>query len=76
MSDLGRQLSLRQTAVTELVKRAEEAGLVQRSTSTADRRVFVLALTPEGKRRLMRAFVGLGEERRRLAETMSSVGTF
>jgi DNA-binding MarR family transcriptional regulator len=75
MTDLGGQLSLRQTAVTELVKRAEEAGLVERSTSVADGRVVVLALTTEGERRLIRAFGGLREERRQLAEAMSAVGS-
>lgn len=75
MTELSGRLSLRQTAVTELVKRAEEAGLVERSVSTADGRVAVLALTVEGERRLMRAFVGLREERRQLAEAMSMVGS-
>lgn len=75
MTEISSRLSLRQTAVTELVKRAEEAGLVERSTSTADGRVSVLALTAEGERRLMRAFVGLREERRQLAEAMSAVGS-
>ena len=75
MTELSRLLSLRQTAMTELVKRAEEAGLVERSTSLADGRVSVLALTDEGERRLMHAFVGLREERGQLAEAMSAVGS-
>jgi DNA-binding MarR family transcriptional regulator len=75
MTELSSRLSLRQTAVTELVKRAREAGLIERSTSLADGRVWVLRLTAEGERRLMRAFVGLGEERRQLAEAMSAVGS-
>lgn len=75
VTELGSRLSLRQTAVTELVKRAEDAGLVERSTSTADGRVSVLALTAEGERRLMSAFVGLRDERRQLAEAMSAVGS-
>jgi DNA-binding MarR family transcriptional regulator len=75
MTELSSRLSLRQTAVTELVKRAEEAGLVERSTSTEDARVSVLALSVEGERRLIRAFVGLREERRQLAEAMSAVGS-
>ena len=74
VTELSRRLSLRQTAVTELVKRAAEAGLVARATSDADARVSVLALTPEGGRRLMAGFVGLREERRQLAEAMSAVG--
>jgi DNA-binding MarR family transcriptional regulator len=75
MTELSSRLSLRQTAVTELVKRAEEAGLISRSTSADDGRVWVLALTAEGERRLMRAFIGLREERRQLAEAMSAVGS-
>lgn len=75
MTELAGRLSLRQTAVTELVKRAEEAGLIKRASSPADGRVSVLALTAEGERRLMRAFVGLREERRQLAEAMNVVGS-
>jgi len=75
VTELSIRLSLRQTAATELVKRAEEAGLIERSTSTADGRVSVLALTLEGERRLLRTFVALREERRQLAEAMSAVGS-
>jgi DNA-binding MarR family transcriptional regulator len=75
MTELASRLSLRQTAVTELVKRAEEVGLVERSASVEDGRVSVLALTAEGERRLMGAFVGLREERRQLADAMSVVGS-
>ena len=75
MTDLSSRLSLRQTAVTELVKRAEEAGLVERATSATDGRMFELSLTAEGERRLMRAFVGLRDERGQLAEAMSAVGS-
>jgi DNA-binding MarR family transcriptional regulator len=75
VTELSSQLSLRQTAVTELVKRAEEAGLVRRSTSSADGRISVLSLTALGERRLLNAFVGLREERRQLAEAMGAVGS-
>ena len=75
MTELSDRLSLRQTAVTELVKRAEEAGLISRSTSSADGRVSVLTLTAEGERRLIHAFVGLRDERRQLAEAMTAVGS-
>ncbi|MGI0130454.1 MAG: MarR family winged helix-turn-helix transcriptional regulator, partial [Thermoplasmata archaeon] len=75
MTELSSLLSLRQTAVTELVKRADEAGRVERSTSAVDGRVWVLALTAEGERRLIRAFVALREERRQLAEAMTAVGS-
>ncbi len=73
MGELASRLSLRQTAVTELVKRAEEAGLVERAVSEADRRVFVLRLTSTGEERLLQAFVGLREERRQLVEALAAV---
>ena len=73
VSELSKRLSLRQTAATELVKRAEEAGLIERSASTVDRRIWVLALSAEGERRLLEAFVSLRDDRRRLAEAMGAV---
>lgn len=74
VTELSERLFLHQPAVTELVKRAEDAGLIRRSGSTSDGRVSVLALTAEGERRLLKAFVGLRGERRHLAEAMSAVG--
>lgn len=56
-------LQMRQTAVTELVKRSEEAGLVERHPSSEDGRVWLLRTTPEGERRLMLAFQALREDR-------------
>ena len=50
VTELCQRLQLRQTAVTELVKRAEEAGLVQRRRSATDGRVSLLRLTAEGER--------------------------
>lgn len=70
VSELSARLSLRQTAVTELVRRAEEAGLVGREPSTEDRRVSLLRLTPEGDRRLMDAFVALRQDRQALARAL------
>lgn len=49
---LARRLHLAQTTVTELVRRAEHAGLVRRQASPDDARVAHLALTAEGERRL------------------------
>lgn len=70
VSEISARLSLRQTAVTELVRRAEEAGLVRREQSGVDRRVSLLRLTREGDRRLMDAFVALGEDRQALARAL------
>jgi DNA-binding MarR family transcriptional regulator len=72
VSELVKALSLPQPAVTELVKRAEEAGLIERSVG-ADRRVSILRLSGRADDRLMRAFVTLRDERRHLAEAMSVV---
>ena len=63
VTELGKRLHLRQTAVTELVKRAEEAGLVRRHRSESDRRVFLLELTEDGDRRVTRVFNALRRDR-------------
>jgi DNA-binding MarR family transcriptional regulator len=68
VTELCQLLELKQTAVAELVKRAEEAGLIERRPSPADRRISLLRLTVEGERRLMQALDGLGEYRAALAE--------
>jgi DNA-binding transcriptional ArsR family regulator len=54
-------LDLQQTAVTELVNRTEEAGLIKRQPSLEDGRVRLL-LTAEGERRLLRAFNALRDD--------------
>jgi DNA-binding MarR family transcriptional regulator len=72
VSELVKRLSLPQPAVTELVKRAEEAGLIERSVGE-DRRVSVLRLTRTAEERLMQAFVALRAERRQLADAMGAV---
>jgi DNA-binding MarR family transcriptional regulator len=61
-------LDLRQQAVTELVKRAIEAGLVVREPSNEDGRVHHLRLTGDGEARLTRAFQTLSDDRAALAE--------
>ena len=66
VSELTERLQLAQHTVTELVGRAEEAGLIYRQRSTSDRRVSYLRLTAEGERRLARAFSDLDTERRML----------
>ena len=73
VGDLAKRLSLPQPATTELVKRAEEMGLIERSVWAADRRVSVLRLTAKADARLMQAFVALRDERRQLHEAMREV---
>src|SRR4051795_7938897 len=63
VTELGKRLHLRQTAVTELVKRAEEAGLLRRSRSDADRRVYLPELTEEGDRLVPRVYTSLRRDR-------------
>jgi DNA-binding MarR family transcriptional regulator len=65
------QLRLTQSAVTELVQRAAEAGLLTRAPSPSDGRVIDLRLTPDGERRLAAVYDDLGPERAQLAEIVS-----
>lgn len=73
ITELCTLLHLRQTAVTELVKRTEEAGLIARRQSMDDGRVWLLGLTREGERRLRRAFAALREDRQALAASFRDV---
>lgn len=75
VTELSERLALRQPAVTELVKRAEESRLVERTKSQLDGRVALLRLTKTGERQLMEAFLALREERRTLAEAMGEVAS-
>jgi DNA-binding MarR family transcriptional regulator len=66
VTELADRMQLAQSTVTELVSRAEEAGLLQREQSNTDARVAHLRLTEEGERRLTLAFTGLASERENL----------
>jgi len=68
VSELAERMQLERHTVTELVDRAERAGLVARERSSEDRRVVHLRLTDEGERRLFAAFRDLEAERRSLGE--------
>jgi DNA-binding MarR family transcriptional regulator len=70
VSELAQRLQLAQSTVTELVARAEEAGLVSREPSTEDARVAYLRVTPEGEARLAQAFASLAEERANLRRAL------
>jgi DNA-binding MarR family transcriptional regulator len=74
VTELSQRLRLRQTTVTELVKRAEEAGLVARRPSPADGRVTLLRVSAKGERRLLRAFEGLRQDREHLQQALREVG--
>jgi DNA-binding MarR family transcriptional regulator len=70
VTELAERLHLAQSTVTELVARAEQAGLVRREASPDDGRVAHIALTAEGRARLMRAFRNLATERRALRDAI------
>jgi DNA-binding MarR family transcriptional regulator len=63
VGELAKLLSVGQSAATQLVRRAEDAGLVERTISRSDARVHPLRLTPEGERRLASAVAALEAER-------------
>jgi DNA-binding MarR family transcriptional regulator len=63
VTELSDRLQLAQSTVTELVRRAEEAGLLTREQSASDARVAHLRLSDEGERRLAQAFTNLARER-------------
>lgn len=66
ITDLVDRLALTQSTITELVQRADEAGLVTRAQSPVDGRVIHLDLSELGTRRLEAAFTELGPERETL----------
>ena len=68
VTELADRLQLAQSTVTELVRRAEEAGLIEREQSTADGRVAHLRLTQEGEQRLAKSFTSHAAERRELQD--------
>ena len=71
VTELAERLQLAQSTVTELVRRAEEVGLLQRERSPDDGRIAFLRLTPEGERRLERSFTTNEAERQALLEAFS-----
>lgn len=70
VTDLVDRLELAQSSVTELVNRAESAGLVRREISERDGRVVRLHLTLEGERRLAGVFHAHEDERCELVELL------
>lgn len=73
VTELADRLQLAQSTVTELVRRAEETGLVTREQSQDDARVAHLRLTPEGDRRLMQSFTEIATERAQLRDAFSQL---
>jgi DNA-binding MarR family transcriptional regulator len=73
VSELVEKLALTQSAVTELVQRAEQAGLVDRAASPADGRVVHLSLTKDGASRLAQVYDRLGAERAHLRRAIDAL---
>ena len=71
VTELAERMQLAQSTVTELVSRAEEAGLIGREQSRDDARVAHLRLTAEGERRLELAFTALATERANVRDAFS-----
>jgi DNA-binding MarR family transcriptional regulator len=67
IGEVAEHLLLRHHSAVELVDRAEQAGLVQRTLDDDDRRVVRLVLTPRGRRLLERLSAAHLEELARLA---------
>jgi DNA-binding MarR family transcriptional regulator len=70
---LAERMRLAQSSVTELVARAEQAGLIERKPSPDDARVVFLLLSAEGERAFARAFRSLASERQRLREAIAGL---
>ena len=73
VTELSERMQLAQSTVTELVGRAERAGLVERERSETDLRVAHLRLTPEGERRLALSVRGLEHERHELRRRLDAL---
>lgn len=73
VSELTSALGVAQSSVTQLARRAEDAGLLRREVSPSDARVRYLRLTRHGERKLAQAVAELGEERTQLAAILSEL---
>ena len=68
ISELAEALETAQSSATQLARRAEDHGLIERHVAAHDARVRYLTLTAEGERRLAAAVKGLRPERAQLAD--------
>jgi DNA-binding MarR family transcriptional regulator len=66
VGDLATDLGLAQSSATELVDRAETAGLVVRSISPDDGRVVRIRLSAKGEHRLAESFTAVRDDRQAL----------
>src|SRR3954453_12547101 len=68
VTELADRMQLTQSTITELVTRAEAAGLVRREQASEDARVYWLQLTAVAEERLARVVARNGPERNRLLD--------
>src|SRR5262245_25740544 len=73
IGQLCHQLRRGQSAVTQLARRAENAGLITRRLSRSDARIRYLRLTRRGEQRLDATVSALTEERTQLTELIGSL---
>jgi DNA-binding MarR family transcriptional regulator len=73
VGDLCKRLHLAQSTVTELVSRAQQAGLVVATQSERDGRVSELRLSRAGELKLEECFSRLEDERRALRESLAEL---
>ena len=73
VTGIAERLQLTQSSVTELVTRAQEAGLIERVASERDGRVVHLLLTPLAEEKLAAVVTEHGPDRRRLLEILSTL---
>jgi DNA-binding MarR family transcriptional regulator len=71
--ELATELELAQSSLTQLARRALDAGLLRREVSSRDGRVHYLALTDQGEAMLNSAAEQLAPEGHRLLELMGSL---
>jgi DNA-binding MarR family transcriptional regulator len=72
-AELSDDLQLAQSSVTQLTRRAKDAGLLSRRVSSTDGRVRYLALTDTGAAKLAAAASELGPERQRLVAMLRAL---
>lgn len=75
IAELADELQLAQSSMTQLARRAEDAGLVYRRVSSGDARVRYLALTEVGSATLAAAAAELGPQRQQLVDMLGALGT-
>ena len=73
VTELSERLQLAQSTATELVRRAEQIGLIERAQSNSDGRVTHLRVTEEGDRRLTKAFISNEQERQELRAAIAEL---